>query len=431
MFKRKIMQDLIKWKNEDHTKALIIKGPKGIGKSTIIEKFAKENYRCFVKLDFEQNSRFSKIFSGDLDMSTLIKKMTLFLQTENIQANHTLFFFDEVHLCPNARIAAKTLIASGKYDCIMATSYFFINTELFPIQALPHEQIMDMNSMDFEEYLWANGITDQTIEDLKTYFLSQTVVPTSLHETLIDLFKEYILVGGMPFVVTTFFKTHNFKTVSKQQQKIMNSYIDDMKLYLSKPDYVKAEKTFKSIPLQLEKENKKFQYGTIEYRSTARKYENSILWLYYVDMVNISFNTAQPKLPFASQAKPDIFKVYYKDIGLLSGQYGADIQQEFMLGDHTIKEGALLEASIADVLMKNGKKLYYYATNTTLEVDFLIKIGNQAMPIEVKNADNTKSKTFKTLFENYGFNTGIKFGFSNIENQAGVTKYPIYFAMFI
>lgn len=431
MFKRKVLNELVLWKEKPTREVLIIKGPKGIGKTTIIEKFAKENYKYYLKLDFEKDPKLKLIFDGDLDIATITKKITLFLQTERVQANHTLFFFDEVHLCPNARLAMKVLGASGKYDCIMATSYFSINPELFPVTLFPNELLIDMNSMDFEEYLWANGLTDNTIEEVKGYYEQKTSVPNILHQTMMDLFKEYMIVGGMPEVVQTFFTTHNFKTVSKRQLKIVDGYIMDVKRYLTKPDYAKIVRTFESVPLQLEKENKKFQYGTIEYRSTARKYENSILWLYYVDMVNICFNLDSPKLPFASHANPDIFKVYFKDIGLLSGYYGADVQQALMFGDMQVKNGALLEAVVADVLMKSGKKLYYFSTNTTLEVDFLIKLDNKSVPLEVKSADNTKSKTMKTLFENYGFNKGIKLALSNFEYSEGIYKYPIYMVMFM
>lgn len=431
MYRRKITHDLLKWYEKSEKEVLIVRGPKGIGKSTIIEKFAKEHYKNFIKLDFEKNPKLNVIFDGDLDLATITKKITLFLQTEKFSANNTVFFFDEVHLCPNARLAMKALYDSKKYDCIMATSYFAINPEKFAVQPYSHETVLSMNSLDFEEYLWANGVNENTIDSLKESFEYKKPVVSSLHETMIDLFKEYMIVGGMPDVVSTFFETHNFKTVSKQQNKLIQVYVSDMKKYLSKPDFTKAVKAIESIPYQLEKENKKFQYGTIEYKSTARKYENIILWLYYTDIINIAFNVDKLKLPFASHAKHDVFKVYFKDIGLLSGLYGANVQQSLMLGDVTVKEGALLEAVIADILMKNGSKLYYFSTNTTLEVDFLIKDGSDILPLEVKSADNTKSKTMKTLFENYGLKKGFRLGFENLSESDGVFKIPIYMSMFI
>ncbi|MDY0210084.1 MAG: AAA family ATPase [Acholeplasma sp.] len=431
MYRRKITQSLVEWHDKVDKQVLIIKGPKGIGKSTIIEKFAKENYKHLIKLDFEKNPKLKLIFDGDLDLATITKKITIFLQTERFSPNQTLFFFDEVHLCPNARLAMKTLYDSKKYDCIMATSYFAINPEVFPASALQHEHILSMNSLDFEEYLWANGVNEHTIKSMQHHFENNMPLVSSLHDTMIDLFKEYMIVGGMPDVITSFFETHNFKTVSKQQKKIIQMYYKDMQTYLSKPDYVKGIKAIESIPLQLEKENKKFQYGVIEYRSTARKYENIILWLYYTDIINISFNLDEPKWPFASHAKHDVFKVYFKDIGLLSGFYGAQVQQELLLGKTDVKQGALLEAVVADILMKTGEKLYYFSTNTTLEVDFLIKGPNGVIPLEVKSADNTKSKTMKTLFENYDFKEGIKLSMENYSHVNGVHKIPIYMTMFM
>ncbi len=431
MLKRKITQSLIEWHDNPNRQALLIKGPRGVGKSTSIDRFAKEYYKYVVKIDFEKNPELINVFNENLDVTNLIKKVSLFLQVEKIVSGQTLFFFDEIHLCPNVRVAVKNFVNNQKFDVIMATSYFGINPEVFPTTALAHEEIMDMNSLDFEEYLWASGVSSTIIHDIKHYFTNKLPVPDALHELMLNIFYEYMTVGGMPEVVNSFLNTHNFSLITKKHAKIIQMYTKDMKRYLSKPDYTKSVKCFLSVPFQLDKENKKFQYGLVEAKTAARKYEKNLLWLYYADMVDICFNLNTPKMPYAQQAKYDVFKVYYKDIGLLTSSYGGDAQIAIHTGKLKSYHGALLEAVVADILMKNGKKLYYFDRNTTLEADFLIKFNDKNTVLEVKEADNTKSKMIESMFENFGLNQAIKLSLNNVSSTKNVITYPIYMAMFL
>lgn len=431
MLKRKIIQDLQSWFDNPNRPALLVKGPRGVGKSTSIERFAKENYKHVVRVDFEKNPELIPVFNENLDVTTLIKKVSLFLQVEKIVAGQTLFFFDEIHLCPNVRIAVKNFVNNQKFDVIMATSYFGINPDNFPTNPFSYEQILDMNSLDFEEYLWASGVSDNIMHDLKHYFDYKLPVPNALHEMMLGIFYEYMTVGGMPEVVNSFLNTHNFSLITKKHQKILNQYTKDMARYLSKPDYAKSVKCFLSVPFQLDKENKKFQYGFVEPKTAARKYEKNLLWLYYADMVDICFNLSAPKMPYAQQAKFDVFKVYYKDIGLLTSSYGGDAQIAIHTGKLKAFHGALLEAAVADILMKNGKKLYYFDRNTTLEADFLIKFNDKNTVIEVKEADNPKTKMIESMFENFGLTQAIKLSLNNVSYVKNITTYPIYMAMFL
>lgn len=431
MLKRKITQQLNQWYENPNKGALIVKGPRGVGKSTIIDKFAKEHYKYYVKIDFEKNPELVPFFNDNLDVTTLIKKVSLFLQVEKIVSGQTLFFFDEIHVCPNVRLAVKNFVHNQKYDVIMATSYFGINPEVLPTTPFNYEQIIDMNGLDFEEYLWASGVSSNIMSDLKYYFNNRLPVPDALHDMMLGIFYEYMTIGGMPEVVNSFLNTHNFSLVMKKHQKIMQHYHKDMKQYLSKPDFTKSIKCFLSVPFQLDKENKKFQYGTVEAKTAARKYEKNLLWLYYADMVDICFNLSEPALPYAQNAKFDVFKVYYKDIGLLTSSYGSEAQIAIHTGKVKAFHGALLEAVVADILMKNGKKLYYFDRNTTLEADFFIKFNDKNTVIEVKEADNSKSKMIDSLFENYGLNQAIKLSLKNVSETKNVFTFPIYMAMFL
>lgn len=431
MLKRKINKLMNEWKENSNRGALLIKGPRGVGKTTSIDRFAKENYKYYVKVDFEKNPELIPIFNENLDLTTLIKKVSLFLQVEKIVSGQTLFFFDEIHMCPNVRLAVKNFVQNQKYDVILATSYFGINPEVFPTTPQPYEQVFDMNGLDFEEYLWASGVSSNIMNDLRMYFDQKIPVPEALHEMMLNAFYEYMTVGGMPEVVNSFLNTHNFSLIIKKHMKILQSYNKDMKQYLSKPDYQKSVKCFLSVPFQLDKENKKFQYGYVEPKTAARKYEKNLLWLYYADMVDICFNLSLPKLPYAQHAKFDVFKVYYKDIGLLTSSYGGEAQIAIHSGKIKAYHGALLEAAVADILMKNGKKLYYFDRNTTLEADFFIKFNDKNTVLEVKEADNTKSKMIESLFENYGLTQAIKLSLNNVSQDKNVLTYPIYMAMFL
>lgn len=431
MLKRKITQDLIEWHDNPSRQALMIKGPRGVGKTAIIERFAKEYYKYYVKIDFEKNPELIPVFNENIDVTNLIKKVSLFLHVEKIVSGQTLFFFDEIHLCPNVRVAVKNFVNNQKYDVIMATSYFGINPEVFPTTPYPYEQILDMNSLDFEEYLWASGVSSNIMNDLKHYFINKLPVPDALHEMMLGIFYEYMTVGGLPEVVNSFLSTHNFSLVIKKHTKILQTYHKDMKVYLSKPDYAKSIKCFLSVPFQLDKENKKFQYGFVEPKTAARKYEKNLLWLYYADMVDICFNLTTPKLPYAQQAKYDVFKVYYKDIGLLTSSYGGEAQIAIHTGKLKAFHGALLEAAIADIFMKNGKKLYYFDRNTTLEADFLIKFNDKNTVVEVKESDNPKTKMIESMFENFGLNQAIKLSLNNVSYTKNIVTYPIYMAMFL
>lgn len=431
MLKRKINQDLALWRENPSRPALLVKGPRGVGKSTSIERFAKENYKYVVKVDFEKNPELIPVFNENLDVTTLIKKVSLFLQVERIVSGQTLFFFDEIHLCPNVRVAVKNFVNNQKFDVIMATSYFGINPDIFPTNPYSYEQILDMNALGFEEYLWASGVSSNIMNDLRHYFTNKIPVPDALHELMLNVFYEYMTVGGMPEVVNSFLNTHNFSLVTKKHAKIIQTYTKDMKQYLSKPDFTKSVKCFLSVPFQLDKENKKFQYGFVEAKTAARKYEKNLLWLYYADMVDICFNLNLPKMPYAQQAKYDVFKVYYKDIGLLTSSYGGDAQIAIHTGKLKAYHGALLEAVVADILMKNGKKLYYFDRNTTLEADFLIKFNDKNTVLEVKEADNPKTKMIESMFENFGLTQAIKLSLNNVSYTKNVITYPIYMAMFL
>ncbi|MDY3195865.1 MAG: AAA family ATPase [Paracholeplasma sp.] len=431
MLKRKIYDDLIKWKDSLDKKAILLKGSRHVGKTYIVNYFAKENYTNLIHLDFENNPKLRSIFDGELDLGTLTKQISLKLQTEKMVPNKTLIFLDEVHLCPRARMAVTNLTAQDKYDVIMATSAYGMNIDNFPLELNPNEQLMNLYGLDFEEFLWANSINLNVIEQIKTHFIAETSVPSVLHDAVMELLKEYTVIGGMPKVVDVFTTKHNFKSALKIQKEILKDYMRQMQMYLSKVESRKTSLCFNSIPKQLEKTNKKFMYGVVEELSNARKYEKSILNLHDSDLIEISFNLTEPKWPFRNQVKYDVFKVYLKDIGLLTSMYGAEAQQSIMDGDFSYKEFAILESLVADILIKGNHKLYYFSKNATLDVEFVLKLFNRVTAISVNHADNTKAKALDSVYENYGVKSAIKLSMTNKFEIDIFVKMPIYMAMFL
>lgn len=430
MLKRKAEGSLKAWKEEENKKVLFIQGPKGSGKTTLVTKFAKENYNHFVHLDFDNNPVHKSIFFSSFDLASIIKQITLKLRTGQLVPNETLIFLDEVHLSPKAREAAKTLIEGNRFDVIIASSFSGANIEKFDPTILEHEQYLRLNSLDLEEFMWANGVSSQAIDDVYRAFISKTPIPTVLHEQFMELFKEYMVVGGMPEVVNGFVKNHDFREVIKIQRRIYGNYRSAISNHLRGPNKRKANQCFTSIASQLIKENKKFQYGIVEDKGNARKFESSVLWLYDAEMINISFQLDDLKLPFYDNVRHNIFKVYFQDVGLLMSRLGYPAQQAIMDGDFTYNNYAVLEATIADLLIKRDIRLFYFSRTTTLNMEFILDVGGTLTALSVIDADNTKAKALTSLYENYDLKFGIELTKDNISVSDNLHRYPLYCVMF-
>ena len=288
-----------------------------------------------------------------------------------------------------------------------------------------------MYSLDFEEFLWANGIEEQSILDVKEFFDKKEVVPQAMHERMMELFKEYIVVGGMPRVVNDFVKNHNFANVLKIQKAIISDYEDDIAKYADGSEKAKARACFLSIPKHLSKDYKKFRYSLVMPSGSSRKYAGSLMWLYDAGIINFCHNLEIPQLPLEGNSKSDTFKVYMRDTGLLVAMLDEGTQEDIIDGNLGIYKGAIYENIIGDVLAKKGKKLYYFEYNSTLEVDFFIRYERVITAIEVKSSGNSKSKSLETLMEKYGVKKGIKLAPSNYGKKGEIDIFPIYMAMFL
>lgn len=431
MLKRKIMTELIKWKNNKNKMCLVVKGARQVGKTYIIDKFAKENYENYIYINFDENPAYRAIFEEDLDIETLIKQISLRVPNVQLVPQKTLIFLDEIQNCPKARTALKFFAIDKRFDVIASGSLLGINYKDVPSYPVGYVEHLEMNSLDFEEFLWANGVSEQSILDIKEYFDKKEKVPTAMHEKMLDLFKEYIVVGGMPRVVDEFVNTHNFASVLKIQKAIISDYLDDIAKYADGTEKTKARACFLSIPKHLSKDYKKFRYGYVEPRGDAKKFSGSLMWLYDAGIINFCHNLASPELPLEGNAKSDVFKVYMKDTGLLMAMLEDGSQQDIIDGNLGIYKGAIYENIIADIFAKSGKKLYYFEYNSKLEIDFFIRYNNIATAIEVKSAENTKAKSMNSVIENWNVKHGIKLSAKNVGGTDLVDSFPLYMAMFL
>ena len=431
MLKRKIEQALINWKNTPNHSPLIIKGCRQCGKTFSVRDFAKKNYKYEVYLNFFKNPSYISIFDGSLEIDNLIMMMSALLGPNAVfKQGETVIILDEIQDCPEARTALKFFREDGRFDVIGTGSLLGVKGYGKQPKSIPvgSETVIEMHPLDFEEFLWANGITPQIIDKLKEYFNEEKPVPEALHEKMRQLILQYTVVGGMPEVVDTFVKTKQMNSVLALQRDIVRSYEDDMVKYADDKDKSLIKECFQSIPKQLSKENKKFQYSIVKKGGTASKFQGSIQWIEDAGIIARCYNLDLPELPLDGNAIDDVFKVYMQDSGLLVSMLEDGTQFDILQGNLYGYKGAIFENLMADIFTKMGRKLYYYHKDSGLEIDFVIRYKGGATLIEVKaTTGNTKStKTILSHPEKYHVAGAIKLGDYNVGRNEKILTIPIY-----
>lgn len=444
MLKRKIYNKLIEWKNTKDRKPLIIKGIRQCGKTYIVKKFGEENYENVIYLDFRANKKLRQIFDGSFIINDLITQITANVANSGAVPFKTLLIFDEIQDCPNARSSLKYFYEDKRYDVIATGSLLGIKgyskrTD-FSIP-VGYEEIIYMKPLDFEEFLWANGINDEVILICKSSFLEKKPVLEGIHVRLNDLFKKYICVGGMPEVVNNFIKTGDMNLVLKLQKQIIESYKDDFgrhlnndySLFVDKKELANILSVFNSIPSQLSKENKKFQFSKVKGDGKNEDYKRALEWLEDAGIIARCYNLTNLELPLEGNKIDDVFKVYMQDSGLLVSMLEEGTQADILNGNMLIYKGAIYENIIADIFSKLNRKLYYFHKDSGLEIDFVTRYNGKCVPIEVK-ATNNKSKSLSTILNNfnkYHVDFAIKIREGNIKEADNILYLPHYLAFLI
>lgn len=437
--KRKIDNELDEWLNGDSNKPALVVGIRQCGKTKTIEELARRNKKNLFKLNFWDNPVFCYDFDGQLDVDTIILNISLRNPQIEINPKNTILFFDEIQECPRARLAFKNFAMDGRYKVIGSGSYLGINGYVVgdstPIP-VGYEEIFEMKTMDFEEFLWANGFNAKHIDQLQQFFDKKEEIPQNIHNIYRNQFKNYMCVGGFPEVVSLFLETKNLVTVNKK----LNSLIFEMKSDfgrrigkngkpLFKPGEIsRIQNAFDLIPTFLAKENKRFIVSKISSGNSQEK-NDAIEYLKQAHIVNKVFNVETPSLPFKGNVIPSQFKLFPEDIGLLVAMFGIDS----MIGINKNQEmgqskGAIFEGAVFDCFIKSKIDCFYFAKQTGLEIDFVICYKGCSYLVEAKSkSGNTKSaKTVMSHPDHYGKTKLIKIGDYNVSESGDIITIPHY-----
>ena len=430
MLRRKIQDTLLQWKKTPGHKPLVIKGCRQCGKTFSVREFAKKYYKHEVYLNFLQDSSYASIFSGSLEVNHLVMMMSALIPDAVFEAGRTVIILDEIQDCPDARTALKFFHLDGRFDVICTGSLLGVRGYGKEPKSVPvgYETVIDMFPLDFEEFLWANGISEPMISILEECLKKESPVPEALHNRFRQLLLQYVVVGGMPEAVQLFVDTKQVGSVLQLQRDIIRSYEDDMIKYADKKDKGRIAECFQSIPKQLSKENKKFQYSVVRKGGTAAQYAGSLQWVEDAGIISRCYNLTLPELPLDGNAIEDIFKVYMKDTGLLISMLEDGTQFDVLQGNLYGYKGAIFENLIADFFAKMGRKLYYYHKDSGLEIDFVIRWRGECALVEVK-AETGNAKSAATILkhpEKYHVNQCIKLGNYNVGRSGKILTLPLY-----
>ena len=433
MLKRKIYNKLLAWKGKkDNKGCLLLKGARQVGKSFIVDYFAKENYQSYIKINFIETPKLKEIFNGELTSSEILKRISLSLADIKFIKGSTLIFLDEIQECKEARTALKFLANNDDFDVIASGSLLGISYKEVSSIPVGYETHLMMYPLDFEEFLWSVGYDKQAILNLKSFFDNKEIIPQVIHENMLKLIREYIAVGGMPAVVNTYLASKNFSEVHNEQKKILDSYFDDISKYASTTEKPKVKNCYLAIPKELAKENKKFKFSTVEKKATARKYKNSIEWLRGSNLVNLCYNVSTLSFPLNAYEKLDMYKIYLNDIGLLIAMYGFEMKKAIV--DDTLEgpiKGGIYENLLSCMLIQLGYKLYYFRNdNGSTEIEFLISKETKIIPIEVK-AKKGRTLSLDKILSLNEIPYGYKFSANNIGIIDKKITMPVYMAMFL
>ena len=439
MLKRKIEEELIAWKNDSNRKPLVIKGCRQCGKTFIVQKFAEENYANVVYLNFMQDSDYALAFEGSKRVDDIVMNLSAMIPQSKFVPGETCIIIDEIQECPAARTALKFFKMDGRYDIIATGSLLGVkgygerqdrrgSESTKTSIPVGYETIIEMYPLDFEEFLWANGISDAIISKLAECLDNKMPIPEAIHQKMRQLILQYTVVGGMPSVVNTFVNTHNMGRVLAEQRGIVAEYEEDMVKYASDTDKPRIRECFESIPRQLSKEYKKFQYSTIRKGAKASQYTGSIQWIEDAGIITRCRNLTITELPLNGNAIDDCFKIYMADTGLFVSMLDDGTQFDIMQGNLHAYKGAIFENLVADIFTKMKRRLYYFRKDSGLEVDFVTRYKGECVLVEVKAKDGNikSSKTILSHPEKYHVNHAIKLGDLNIDNSGQFLTLPLY-----
>ena len=438
MLRRKFYDYLLKWKGSKRSECLLVNGARQVGKTYIIRQFGECEYGSCIYINFLEKPELKAIFEGSLSPDEVFKKISLHVEHVRFVPGDTLIFLDEIQVCAKARTALKFLAMDGRYDVIASGSLLGIHykgdeaaDEELSIP-VGYEREVRMHALDFEEYLWANGVGEDAVDVLRRHFLGAEKLDGATLDRYQKLLREYLVVGGMPEVVKVFLETQNFQEARSEQEKILNAYEDDIEKYASNVEKPKIKRIYQSIPRQLAKEYTKFQYKKVERNGSARKYGTSIDWLIDAGLICEVVNVSNPCLPLAAYEKPEEFKIYASDIGLLTCMFGFETQVALVTG--SLKgpaKGGIYENLVFDILHKRDIAMRYYKRDgNDQEIEFLIERNGAVVPVEVKSSKGA-TVSLNSFIERFEPDIAYKLVDGNVGQDGCKVTLPQFMAMFL
>ncbi len=436
MLKRKVYDRLLEWKADRDGKCLLLRGARQVGKTFIVEQFGTNEYESFIEINFMLDPRFKSVFEKTLDVSEITANISLFVPGSRLIPGRTLIFFDEIQECPRARTALKSFALDGRFDVIASGSLLGLHYKVQEDHPIPvgYEKEVVMNSLDFEEFLWAIGVDESFTAELRASIADRKPLGEARLSVFSSAFRKFMVIGGMPDAVMTFLRTNNYWETWEVNRSILSSYADDVERYVRGVDRNKTRACLTSIPAQLSKSNRKFMYADIDgdTKNGVRKYEGNLRWLIDTEIVVPCHNLNEPRAPLEGMTNITSFKVYMHDTGLLLASYDYSVLEMVMTGDNTLNAGAIMENSIAGCILRAGKVPYYFERRGRLEIDFVTYTSAGVTAIEVKSGFNHRVSSLDKL-DGLGYRVDLKVKLEegDIAYDGNVLHLPLFAAAFL
>lgn len=433
--RRKMDGLLTDWKQDPDRMPLIIKGARQVGKTEAIRHFGKNHYRSLVEINFVLQKQYRDIFDNGFEVDTIIKNISLRDPELEFIPGETLIFFDELQDCPNCATSLKSFCQDGRYDVICSGSMMGINYQQIESNSVGYKEDAEMFSLDFEEYLWAKGYRPGQIESLFQSMLTLTPLSQTEYDVMMENFREYMVLGGMPAIVFSFVTRKNYSGTLRLQRQILLDYEEDITKYTAGLDKGKVLSVYRKIPVFLGKDNKKFQISKITPNARSRDYVGTVEWLENAGIINVCYCMDLPELPLRGNYDPNHYKLYFRDTGLLIGSLDEEVQADLRNNKNfNTYKGAIYENVVADMLVKQGYPLYFYRNEKgTVEMDFFARDADSLVPIEVKAVDGS-TPSLNALIDKERYSDiryGIKLADRNIGFNGKFYTFPYFLGFFL
>ena len=416
MLKRKIDNVLEEWKNREHN-PLIIRGARQIGKTTSIMEFAKKNYESVIEINFISNPEYTRIFRNGFSVDSIVLELSILNSNLKFIPGNTLIFFDEVQEYMDATTSLKFFALDKRFDVICSGSCSIKNDA-----SIGYKKDITLYSLDFEEFLWAKGYDENIINTLMNNVLELKPYSDLVLDKMNSLFMEYILVGGMPKIVSTYIEQGNYSGIPNRQNQLYQDYLDDIRKYVEGLDASRVENMYLHVASQLGKDNPKFQITKLGHGARANQYEGCAQWLADAGVVNIGYCLNSLTLPLKGNENPNNYRIYYADTSLLVSSMDEDSRNDLLIDKNLgVYKGALYENFAAEALMKQGYELFFYRSDDSrTELDFLIRLKDNIVPIEIK-ANKGSARSLNAVIDDKRIDE-IKFGIKFSNNNIGVAN---------